>query len=296
MTTLPPRIATVQWASDIAAKPIRLSDLDPYPAGIEPYTSGESYSAKLELQCFDLITPDGERAWVIAGWDDAGNLHAWTVQDFIAERQPTKSIPDAPDRFAPLTLVNSAANLREDFIRDFAALNHGVGEQEFAIGLPAPSTPSDWVNTKIYPFGASTECIVRDYDSFYRTLTVDPVRAGNPEHYQTVDIWEVTASWHLAHQSRPVKRAVKEHSEGQFLYRLYNRAGFLLYVGITDNVFRRWKEHSRDKPWWSEVHKFTQDWFPDRAAVEAAERHAISSERPLYNVVGAVRAPRNGRP
>lgn len=79
-----------------------------------------------------------------------------------------------------------------------------------------------------------------------------------------------------------------------YLYRLYNRADQLLYVGITNDPQRRLREHSRTKPWWPQVDLRTvliyqYDCREDACDLEAL---AIETERPLYNVVhsgGAVR-------
>lgn len=67
------------------------------------------------------------------------------------------------------------------------------------------------------------------------------------------------------------------------LYRFYDAAGDLLYVGLTADPGTRWKTHSRQKEWWHEVTTIRVEHFPDRVSVEAAERHAIQTERPRYN-------------
>lgn len=265
----------VTWASSI----------DTYPEGINPYPHSDSYSGRLGLQVFDLVTPDGDRVWVVAGWADNGNLHAWTALDFSAGRRPGKSIPDDPRRFAPLTRVNSDSDLRERFISDYVALNHGKGDQEYHIGMPIPRDLNEFVGRKIYPYGGrGTEHVVRDWDSYHRQLILDPYR--NPrrkDQLVAVDILEVAASWHAPYRSSRAKRNERPTSDGLYLYRLFDKGGQLLYVGITDNCFRRWKEHSRDKQWWGRVHQFTQDWYPDRRSVELAERRAIAAEMPLFN-------------
>lgn len=69
------------------------------------------------------------------------------------------------------------------------------------------------------------------------------------------------------------------------LYRLHNKAGDLLYVGISGDPLRRWPEHAADKEWWPEVSRFSIDWFDNRPAALAAERDAIRAEKPLHNVV-----------
>lgn len=69
------------------------------------------------------------------------------------------------------------------------------------------------------------------------------------------------------------------------LYRFFDKDDRLLYVGITLNPGARWKQHSKDKPWWHEVARVTVEHFPDRETVLEAERAAIITERPLHNVV-----------
>jgi len=68
-----------------------------------------------------------------------------------------------------------------------------------------------------------------------------------------------------------------------YVYRLYDRAGRLLYVGITANVRTRLKAHEK-KPWWPQVHRHTIHEHPTRAYALAAEALAILEEAPRYNI------------
>lgn len=74
---------------------------------------------------------------------------------------------------------------------------------------------------------------------------------------------------------------------GHSLYRFYNAAGKLLYIGITDNPRRRFREHGKTKLWWAEVTVREIVHLPSRAELVAAERAAIIKERPLYNIAHA---------
>lgn len=69
------------------------------------------------------------------------------------------------------------------------------------------------------------------------------------------------------------------------LYRFYAADGTLLYVGITCNVSTRWTTHARKRDWWVDVASCTLEHFPDRESVLAAERSAILTERPTWNVI-----------
>lgn len=70
----------------------------------------------------------------------------------------------------------------------------------------------------------------------------------------------------------------------QVLYRMYDQAGALLYVGITVHLGGRFDHHRRTKPWWTDVVRIEMQHFPNRAAVEEAERLAVAAEGPRYNV------------
>lgn len=72
------------------------------------------------------------------------------------------------------------------------------------------------------------------------------------------------------------------------LYRLYGLEG-LLYVGISVAPLTRVRTHLREQPWRSLVVGIRID-YPEDA--EAAEREAVWSEHPKYNVVfNGVRPP-----
>ncbi|WP_132120963.1 GIY-YIG nuclease family protein [Actinocrispum wychmicini] len=70
----------------------------------------------------------------------------------------------------------------------------------------------------------------------------------------------------------------------QALYRMFDRDGRLLYVGITLDVSQRFKEHRAGKSWWTEASTITLERHGTRQDVEAAEAAAIVNEQPLYNV------------
>lgn len=79
------------------------------------------------------------------------------------------------------------------------------------------------------------------------------------------------------------------------LYRFFGENGELLYVGITKRLLTRWREHSRDyaTTWWPLVRSNTVHWYANRTEAGRAERYAIRTENPLYNVM---HTPRNKVP
>lgn len=67
------------------------------------------------------------------------------------------------------------------------------------------------------------------------------------------------------------------------LYRCLDANEELLYVGISKDPAERWKQH-RGTAWWRHVTMRTVEWYDDRPSAERAERKAIQSEGPRYNV------------
>lgn len=67
------------------------------------------------------------------------------------------------------------------------------------------------------------------------------------------------------------------------LYRLYDTADRLLYVGITNDPKERMKAHAGDKDWWPSVCTRDFEWFASREEAAAAEVIAIREEQPAHN-------------
>lgn len=75
-----------------------------------------------------------------------------------------------------------------------------------------------------------------------------------------------------------------EAPEETALYRVYGEADLLLYIGVSNDFGRRWREHAKKQPWWNERRRMTVDeWFGSRPEAEAAETAAIKAEKPKYN-------------
>jgi hypothetical protein len=70
------------------------------------------------------------------------------------------------------------------------------------------------------------------------------------------------------------------------LYRFYNDAGELLYVGITHRPQERFSHHRAFSSWWEVAATSRLERFPTRAEAENAERRAILTEVPVHNVAG----------
>jgi len=71
------------------------------------------------------------------------------------------------------------------------------------------------------------------------------------------------------------------------LYRHFDKAGNLLYVGVSLDALYRLGQHKSNAQWFSSIARVTVERFPTRGAALAAERIAIQTERPHHNKHGA---------
>jgi predicted DNA-binding transcriptional regulator AlpA len=78
------------------------------------------------------------------------------------------------------------------------------------------------------------------------------------------------------------------------LYRAYGDDGELLYVGISLYAFERLCQHRRGSAWFDEVETIRIARYATQREAELAEREAIRTERPRYNIAYRSRpAPRS---
>ncbi len=70
------------------------------------------------------------------------------------------------------------------------------------------------------------------------------------------------------------------------VYRVYDAAERLLYVGASKSALTRAMQHAATKDWWPEVATIRVTWHPTPAAAAVEELRAIDAERPLYNRSG----------
>lgn len=73
------------------------------------------------------------------------------------------------------------------------------------------------------------------------------------------------------------------------LYRFFDASGRLLYVGISLHAAQRASQHRAEKAWWPKVARMEVERVDgDRSDALAAELAAIQTERPIYNIAGAI--------
>jgi DNA-binding transcriptional regulator YiaG/predicted GIY-YIG superfamily endonuclease len=70
------------------------------------------------------------------------------------------------------------------------------------------------------------------------------------------------------------------------VYRYYDGAETLLYIGSTVNPSQRWSSHKGTKGWWGDVASYTLTWWPSAEEAYAEEYKAIRAEQPKHNQLG----------
>lgn len=67
------------------------------------------------------------------------------------------------------------------------------------------------------------------------------------------------------------------------LYKMFDDAGRLVYVGITSQDFTRIREHARLRSWWGSITRIELEHHASFLAASERERELVKSEHPLYN-------------
>jgi GIY-YIG catalytic domain. len=91
-----------------------------------------------------------------------------------------------------------------------------------------------------------------------------------------------------ARQRRVNERgAIRYHgrSDASAVYRIYNAADELIYIGMSYEPAVRARVQRREKAWGHEIDRYEVDWHPNRATSQRAEEELIKEFRPRYNVV-----------
>lgn len=70
------------------------------------------------------------------------------------------------------------------------------------------------------------------------------------------------------------------------LYRLYNAANEVIYIGTSYKPADRLKQHRDLKWWWPQVKRHEVIWFPDQFFAERVELEMIGIEKPIHNTTG----------
>lgn len=98
-----------------------------------------------------------------------------------------------------------------------------------------------------------------------------------------------------AHKDRPplprerMPRSVPLGPGRHHLYRHFDAAGTLLYVGISYSALHRMAEHKQMSHWFWSIARVEVVAYKTREIAMRAEQIAIRNERPLHNVVHSIR-------
>lgn len=114
---------------------------------------------------------------------------------------------------------------------------------------------------------------------------------GFPSVSKTFDSHDDAKAWRdyrtaaLKSERRHQTRSLAEETLTD-LYRMFDKEGKLLYIGISQNTAKRVSHHKRKNGalWMQEVVRTTVTQYPTRDSALRAEYWAILNESPLHNV------------
>jgi hypothetical protein len=89
-------------------------------------------------------------------------------------------------------------------------------------------------------------------------------------------------------------RIVRRLADMNAVYRMYGHTGELLYVGMSGHL-RRFDDHAV-KRWFPLISRIVLEWHDTEAAARVAERRAIQTERPRYNLAATPKLRRRKMP
>ena len=84
----------------------------------------------------------------------------------------------------------------------------------------------------------------------------------------------------------PLRHCSIKIGEGKAVYRHYDAAGVLLYVGCSGNVIFRTATHATTAVWFQEIVRIDVQWFDSAEEACEAELVAIQTENPVHNKYG----------
>jgi predicted GIY-YIG superfamily endonuclease len=81
-----------------------------------------------------------------------------------------------------------------------------------------------------------------------------------------------------------MKTETRNYTEHTYVYEAYDAFGNLLYVGITNNLKRRLKEHQSRAKWWNQQTEVRHTLYPSRDEAKEQESRVIANRSPVFNI------------
>jgi predicted GIY-YIG superfamily endonuclease len=140
----------------------------------------------------------------------------------------------------------------------------------------------NWINLAEHSLGYHTDFQGAPLLHAYRVTTGrEPIRVRPPSRPPTL----------LRQKPLPIVRVPAPplrplRVQAAAVYRCFDSANRLLYVGYSADPPARLRTHSKSATWWPLVDYRTLEWFPTTAEAAHAEHQAILIECPIYNKAG----------
>lgn len=109
-----------------------------------------------------------------------------------------------------------------------------------------------------------------------------PTRTGGKGSGGVEDEWPDCPR---CHDPRPTRVPGRPH----YVYRCYDQDDRLIYVGCTFSPLSRMDQHRLSTWWWEQVRRTRYTVFPNKSYALFAERTAIETENPRWNIRHRVR-------
>src|SRR5690606_28443520 len=118
-------------------------------------------------------------------------------------------------------------------------------------------SPRSWACRSAQSRTSSAAMAARGERSPARSPLRNERRPGGVEDRPALSTWsECTVTVPIRTESGLLAEW-RQPSPETAVYRIYNAADELLYVGITNDLYVRWTDHKATKPWWrQEAHRY----------------------------------------
>ncbi len=90
--------------------------------------------------------------------------------------------------------------------------------------------------------------------------------------------------WNWVLKQRTRRQALQTPNRRCAIYRHYDVDGRLLYVGKSVQPLNRQQQHEVEAHWFNQIVKIEIQWFDLTTDMDAAERQAIATENPIFNL------------
>jgi predicted DNA-binding transcriptional regulator AlpA len=160
-----------------------------------------------------------------------------------------------------------------------------------SMGRSTFNDPPPWSRIMVRRATAA-EMLGLSEQTFKRHVAQGLLPAGHKITPKSWPVWRVDdlRPFAAGNVPKPVERRPQRVPLGPgvtHLYRHFDSAGRLLYVGISLSAIARLGEHKVSSHWFWQIAKIEVTAYASRASAAKAERITVQREKPLHNIIHA---------